>query len=57
LKQYAATAVASAAQEMNLTQSAFSAILQVFPLPAVFVVAGAGMLTASWFTRYIPKRY
>jgi MFS family permease len=40
-----------------LPQSAFSVILLVFPLPAVFVVTGAGMLTASWFTRYIPKRY
>jgi len=40
-----------------IPQGAFSVILLVFPLPAVFVVTGAGMLTATWFTRYIPKRY
>ncbi len=40
-----------------LPQSAFSVILLFFPLPAVFVFAGAGMLAATWFTRYIPKRY
>jgi MFS family permease len=40
-----------------LPQGAFSVLLLVFPLPAVFVFTGAGMLTATWFTRFIPKRY
>ena len=34
-----------------------AAVLIVFPLPAVFVVAGAFAVAGAWFTRFIPRRY
>ena len=38
-------------------QGAFAVVLLVLPLSAVFALAGVAMLTASWFSRYIPRRY
>jgi len=35
----------------------FAVLLTVFSLPAVFAVAGAGMMAGGWFTRFIPRRY
>lgn len=35
----------------------FSALLVVFPLPAVFAAGGAIALVGAWFTRFIPRRY
>lgn len=38
-------------------QGVFTALLLIFPLPAVFVCAGIGMLVGAWYSRYIPARY
>lgn len=35
----------------------FSILLNIFTLPAVFVVSGASMIAMIFFTRYIPKRF
>ena len=34
----------------------FSLLLQLFALPAVFISAGAGMLTLAYFARYLPRK-
>ena len=34
----------------------YSGVLAIFPLPAVFLVTGAGMLATSLMTRFIPAR-
>ncbi|MBC6438830.1 MAG: MFS transporter [Rhodospirillales bacterium] len=35
----------------------FSALLQIFALPAVFVTSGIGMLAMAWYARYVPRQY
>jgi MFS family permease len=35
----------------------FAVVLNVFALPAVFVVSGASMVLMVFFTRYIPKKF
>ena len=35
----------------------FALLLNIFTLPAVFVVSGASMITMILFTRYIPRRF
>lgn len=36
---------------------AFTVLLSIFTLPAVFVASGASMLAMTFFTRYIPSRF
>ena len=40
-----------------VTPGVFAALLNFFALPVVFLASGAGTVAASWFTRYIPRRY
>ena len=35
----------------------FAVVLNVFALPAVFVVSGVSLVSMVFFTRYIPRKF
>lgn len=37
--------------------AAYSVVLLVLPLPAIFIVSGASMLVLAQFSRYLPRRF